>query len=169
MASIYRLAAYSCSCFPLIPAPSHRVGVCFVSMPRFLRLFCFSLVLWGLLLGLLFGKMALQTTIDVQMHNTYFVLGNYSAQIGLLLLTFLVVLVAGGLKRRARENKPLLGLLRCSGCWPAAVCCWSCCSAFHPYIPALPFMRPGLRAQPRLFPCHQAYFGRLWCYTFSCR
>ncbi|MET4105741.1 hypothetical protein [Hymenobacter sp. UYP22] len=80
-------------------------------MRKLPRLLCFSLVLWVLLLWLLLGKTALQATLDIQMHNTYVVVGSYAGQILLLTLAFLLVLAASSLKRQARESKPLLVLL----------------------------------------------------------
>ena len=80
-------------------------------MRKLLRLFCVSLLVWALLLGMLLGKMALHATLDIQLHNTYVVVGSYAGQLWLLVLVVLLVLAAGSLKRRARESKLLLGLL----------------------------------------------------------
>lgn len=80
-------------------------------MRKFLSLLCISLLIWGLLLWLLLGKMALHATLDIQLHNTYVVIGSYAGQLGLLVLVLLLVLAADSLKRRARESKLLLGLL----------------------------------------------------------
>ncbi|MDU0369795.1 hypothetical protein ACFPAF_05265 [Hymenobacter endophyticus] len=80
-------------------------------MRKLLRLFCFSLIVWVLLLWLLLGQMALQATLDIQLHNTYFVVGSYAGQILLLTLTFLLMLAASSLKRQAKASKPLLVVL----------------------------------------------------------
>ncbi|WP_426493529.1 hypothetical protein [Hymenobacter sp. 102] len=84
-------------------------------MRRLLPLLGISLLIWGLLLWLLLGKMALHATLDIQLHNTYVVLGSYAGQLGLLALVLLLVLAADSLKRRARESKLLLGLLAGGG------------------------------------------------------
>lgn len=80
-------------------------------MRKLLSLLCISLLIWGLLLWLLLGKMALHATLDVQLHNTYVVIGSYAGQLSLLVVVVLLVLAAASLKRRARESKLLLGLL----------------------------------------------------------
>lgn len=90
-------------------------------MRRLLPLFCISLLIWALLLWLLLGKMALHATLDIQLHNTYVVVGSYAGQIWLLVLTFLLVLATSSLKRRARESKLLLGLLAGGGLLLAAL------------------------------------------------
>ncbi|RSK46437.1 hypothetical protein [Hymenobacter perfusus] len=84
-------------------------------MRKLLSLLCLSLLVWALLLGLLLGKMALQATLDIQLHNTFVVVGSYAGQLWLLVLVVLLVLAANSLKQRARESKLLLGLLAGSG------------------------------------------------------
>ncbi|RSK50858.1 hypothetical protein [Hymenobacter rigui] len=70
-------------------------------MRRLLPLLGATLLLWGLLVSLLLGPAAIwHPTIDVQLHNTYFVLDAYTGQLLLILPPLALVLLVSGLQRR---------------------------------------------------------------------
>ncbi|MCA8833168.1 hypothetical protein [Hymenobacter pini] len=81
-------------------------------MRRLLLLLGVALLMWLLLVCLLLGPSALWLpTLDIQLHNTYLVIGSYAGQLCLLVLVALLMLAADSVKRRAKESKLLLSLL----------------------------------------------------------
>lgn len=98
----------------MVPCPGLYRTSC---MKRFFVLFSIALALWLALFCALFGVAGLwQADFDIQLHNTYFVFGNYQLQRWTLpLAVLLVLLVATLLRWSARSSYSLLAIAISSG------------------------------------------------------
>ena len=81
-------------------------------MLRFLITLVAAVAIWAVLFRALFGPSNLwQANFDIQLHNTYFVLGGYHLQVATLLLVILLALLGSMVAKKARHNKPTLLVL----------------------------------------------------------
>lgn len=61
-------------------------------------------VLWLVCIG---GRFLWRPTLDVQLHNTYLVVGGYAGQLGTFLLTLLLILLLDAGRRWAAKSTPV--------------------------------------------------------------
>ncbi|UOQ78858.1 hypothetical protein MUN84_10185 [Hymenobacter sp. 5516J-16] len=102
-----------------------------LQMTRFLYSFATALAVWLVLWLTLIGPRLLwQPTLDVQMHNTYFVVGSYASQLCSFLLLLLFTLLLRFIRRQVAKSATVA--LACSVGSALLLFRWAMLSYFHP-------------------------------------